>query len=145
MSCERSLVWSVPGFRPSCSVVADLERGECIPDAIYHYEGGLYRGQLFVLANGQTYSAAEDLAARLQENDAAQIVGEKTGGAGCGHTNGGFKLVLANSGVRVKMPDCARYLKDGRNEVEGILPDQAIPDFVGRLKTLLGQPYSPNR
>jgi C-terminal processing protease CtpA/Prc len=42
------------------------------------------------MRNGARKSAAEYFAAILKDNKAATIIGELTGGAGCGSTNGGI-------------------------------------------------------
>ena len=80
-----------------------------------------------VLADQGTWSSAEYFAAMLRDNDAATIIGEPTGGAGCGYTNGGTQTFLKNSRARVKIPDCVRLRADGTNEVAGITPDVLIP------------------
>ena len=82
---------------------------------------------LVVLVDRNTWSSAEYFAAVLQDNHAATIVGEVTGGAGCGYTNGGIPAKLKNSGAQVKMPDCVRFRTDGSNEVDGITPDIILP------------------
>ena len=51
----------------------------------------------------------------------------KTMGAGCGYVNGGNPTRLAVVPVDVWMPNCARLLDDGTNEVEGIAPDVSLP------------------
>lgn len=93
--------------------------------------------------NKKTASAAEDIVGRLKDSKAALIIGERTAGAGCGFTNGGINLKLKNSGLIVKIPDCARYLRDGTNEVEGISPDIEIDmsrmksfEFISQLRTI---------
>jgi Peptidase family S41 len=93
----------------------------------YPWREGVWRGPLLVLVDGETWSAAEEFAAVLQDNRAARILGEPTGGAGCGHTDGSEPVVLANSGGRLELPDCARLRRDGSNEVRGIVPDLALP------------------
>jgi len=79
------------------------------------------------LVDRETWSAAEYFAALLQDNQAATVVGELTGGAGCGYTDGGIPTKLKNSGARLKMPDCVRFRADGSNEVNGITPDVLVP------------------
>jgi len=74
-----------------------------------------------------TWSAAEYFAALLQDNHAATVIGELTGGAGCGYTDGGIPATLKNSGAQLKMPDCVRFRADGSNEVNGITPDILLP------------------
>jgi len=76
-----------------------------------------------VIVDRNTWSAAEYFAAVLQDNHAGTILGEITGGAGCGYTNGGIPLTLKNSGAHLKMPDCVRLRADGSNEVNGVTPD----------------------
>ncbi len=82
---------------------------------------------LYVVVDRGTWSAAEYFAALLQDNHAAAIVGEVTGGAGCGYTNGGIPAKLENSGAHLEMPDCVRFRADGSNEVNGITPDVLLP------------------
>jgi len=79
-----------------------------------------------VLVDSETWSAAEEFAAVLQDNHAATIIGEPTGGAGCGHTDGGTPTTLRNSYAVLEVPDCARFRADGTNEVRGIRPDVLI-------------------
>ena len=90
------------------------------------FEPGVWSGPLMVLVDSGTASAAEELAALLQDNGAAVIVGAPTLGAGCGFTRGGMDVVLRHSGATLRMPDCARYRADESNEVSGIDPDVLI-------------------
>ncbi len=53
-------------------------------------------------------------------------MGARTGGAGCGHTDGGTPTTLTNSRAILKLPDCVRFRADGSNEVRGILPDVVL-------------------
>src|SRR5437879_498820 len=82
---------------------------------------------IYVLVDRETWSAAEYFAAILQDNKAATIVGELTGGAGCGYTNGGIPAELRQSHAVVKMPDCVRLGKDGSDEVNGVIQDILVP------------------
>jgi len=94
--------------------------------AKFNYPEGVWRGPLIVLVNGSTGSAAEEFTAVLQDNHAAVVIGAPTGGAGCGHTNGGTPTTLNNSRAVFEVPDCARFRADGSNEVMGIQPDILI-------------------
>lgn len=89
----------------------------------FTFEPGVWSGPLMVLVDGGTASASEEFAAMLQDNRAAVILGSPTFGAGCGHTNGGVDTVLRHSRATLRLPDCARFRADGRNEVSGIDPD----------------------
>lgn len=95
--------------------------------AQYEYADGQWDGPLIVLVNDETWSAAEEFAALLQDNRAALIVGARTGGAGCGHTNGGTPTTLPRSGGVLQLPDCARLRADGSNEINGVVPDLLLP------------------
>ncbi|HMI40969.1 MAG TPA: S41 family peptidase [Sphingomicrobium sp.] len=91
--------------------------------AQFDYHDGVWGGPLILLVDQETWSAAEEFAAVLQDNRAAVILGARTGGAGCGYTNGGMTTELANSHAVLKLPDCVRFRADGSNEVRGIIPD----------------------
>jgi C-terminal processing protease CtpA/Prc len=91
----------------------------------FPYEEGVWRGPLVVLVDRNVGSAATEFAAVLQDNRAAIIIGEPTGG-GCGHTDGGTPTILSNSKAKVSVPDCARLRADGSNEVMGVQPDVLV-------------------
>ncbi|HEX5257598.1 MAG TPA: S41 family peptidase [Sphingomicrobium sp.] len=95
--------------------------------ALFPYHDGVWSGPLIVLVDDSTWSAAEEFAAVLQDNQAAVVMGARTGGAGCGHTNGGDPVLLTNSHATLQLPDCVRFRKHGSNEVRGILPDVLVP------------------
>jgi hypothetical protein len=94
--------------------------------AQFDYHDGVWNGPLIVLVDQETWSAAEEFAAELQDNKAAIVIGARTGGAGCGHTNGGDPTTLKNSGAVLKLPDCVRFRADGANEVRGVIPDEVL-------------------
>jgi hypothetical protein len=159
--CERADIWTTPTGGQQCtslraapsfsSGVLDYAPRKLLEDlqaktvlfspALLDYHEGVYAGPLFVLVDKNTASASEYAAALLQDNDAAKIIGERTMGVGCGYTFGGIKWVLPNSKLRVFMPDCIRYRKDGSNEYVGITPDLAIwtkeDNKTARLEKLL--------
>jgi peptidase S41-like protein len=137
--CGRDVVWN--GAAPSCSntiitppavryaapgTFAGLENGWAIWGPSWHAgEEGRYRGPLLVLQDHRSASASEEFAARLRDNGAARIVGERSYGAGCGYSNGGTTLELTALGLLVRAPDCQRLRMDGSNETEGIAADVA--------------------
>src|SRR5436190_8494107 len=94
--------------------------------AQHPYRDHVWQGPLIVLVDQETWSAAEEFAAVLQDNRAAIILGARTGGAGCGHTNGGTPTVLSNSGATLELPDCVRLRAEGSNQVRGIIPDELV-------------------
>jgi len=116
------LPYAVPGS------FASLEsKTELFHPLDYTYSESPNRPPVYVVVDAGTGSAAEYFPAVLQDNGAATIFGEVTGGAGCGYTDGGIPAVLKNSQATVKMPDCVRYRKNGMNEVAGVTPDVLVP------------------
>ncbi len=107
----------------------------------FEYEESVFKGNLIVLVDRKTASAAENFASFMQISKSGEVVGEKTLGAGCGYINGGTKYFLPNSKLQLRMPDCVRYRADGVNEVEGVEPDvslwEATDDKPKKLEKLL--------
>ncbi len=143
--CDRRQVW-MDGNLPCSLLVNDVffggsllpyaapgsfaglqSRTELFQPLDYFYTESSHRPPLYVVVDAGTGSAAEYFPAILQDNGAATIVGEVTGGAGCGYTDGGIPTVLKNSQAKVNMPDCVRYRKNGMNEVAGVTPDVLVP------------------
>ncbi|SEM42475.1 Peptidase family S41 [Stigmatella aurantiaca] len=145
-TCSRERVWTHKGAPQACPGVARRGAPACglVPDlppealsglgsrqlvqgtAAWHDTEGLYTGPLVVLTNRRTASAAEQAAALLKDGAGARLLGERTLGSGCGYTNGGLPVVLTHSKLRVNMPDCIRYRRDGTNEQQGLQPDIAV-------------------
>lgn len=106
----------------------------------FPYADSVWKGPVIILVDSETWSAAEQFTALLRDNGAAVVLGGRTGGAGCGHIDGDNPITLSHSGAMLEMPNCARFRKDGSNEVGGIVPD--VPtgvrwndgaSFAGRL------------
>jgi hypothetical protein len=143
--CDRTDVWDTGLLRCSLLVkdflftsgilayakpgsFASLQsRGVLFSPGNYIYVENPRALPLYVAVDRDTWSAAEYFAALLQDNHAALVIGEPTGGAGCGYTNGGIPTQLKNSGAKLKMPDCVRFRPDGSNEENGITPDVLLP------------------
>ena len=130
-ACDRRGVWR---GEKACTVFAPAAGRSSLQGE------GAWNGPVFVLADHGTGSAAEDLVAWLQQNQVATVVGERTAGAGCGYVNGGTRTQLRASRFDVRMPNCARFLENGVNEIEGIAPDVAIDmraeDELAKAKAL---------
>ena len=104
------------------------------------YRDSVWKGPLIVLVDSETWSAAEQFTALLADNEAAVVIGTRTGGAGCGHLDGNDPVTLKNSGAKLELPNCARFRKNGSNEVGGIVPNVSTgvrwndgPTFAGNL------------
>lgn len=140
--CSSAPFWS--GRRPSCDwLVRDsyatglLGEGDAsalhakpwgslvFTPAEYEFQQSVWHGPLLVLVDGNTGSAAGEFAAVLQDNRAAVVLGSPALG-GCGYTDGGAPTQLTHSGAILELPDCARFRRDGSNEVAGIDPDVLV-------------------
>ena len=85
-----------------------------------------YTGQLFLLVDGGTYSAAADLALKVKLSERGLILGEETGGVAGGSNSGvAMRLKLPNTKGTVLIPlVAAHYDLHGRAEAsEGVIPD----------------------
>lgn len=116
--CDRSGVWR--GEIP-CRVLPDESERASLQGT------GVWTGPVLILADARTGSASEDFVAWLQQNKVAKVIGERTVGAGCGYIDGGNRTQFRASPFDVMMPNCARFLDTGINEIEGIAPDIALP------------------
>jgi hypothetical protein len=64
-----------------------------------------FRGKLFVLMNGGTFSTASEVAAQLHFHKRATFIGEETGGGYYGNTAGFMPIViLPNSKIQLELP-----------------------------------------
>lgn len=117
--CDRSVIWT--GAAPPCDVLEPEGERATLQGT------GAWTGPVLILADHRTGSASEDFIAWLQQNKVARVVGQTTAGAGCGYVDGGNRTQLHASPFDVRMPNCARFLDDGTNEIEGIEPDTPIP------------------
>ena len=141
--CNRSRVFY--DGRLDCSLVVDVfyfERSPAIrkpgsflrpspeqrfsPSSIQVFRG-CHRLPLSAVVDRRSWSSAERFASLLQDNAAATIIGELTGGAGGGFTNGDIPTTLSRSHAQVRMPDCVGLRKDGSNGNEGVTPDTLLP------------------
>lgn len=150
--CDLGALWTERAFKPGCDLLSPPAPEVCRVSPGYLNVAALYSGPLLVLVDHATASAAEDFAARLQDNHAATIVGEPTLGAGCGYVDGGLDLRLKNSRAKVKLPNCVRYRLNGDNERTGVRPDFPLsiadhpgPAFAEYLKGLIANALPPRR
>ncbi|WP_082107349.1 S41 family peptidase [Chromobacterium vaccinii] len=100
---------------------------------------GAWQGPVYLLTNGQTYSAAEMFAAVSRDNRLAKTVGQRTGGDGCGFMSKMQPLVLPHSGLSFRIPDCVRLRADGSDEVAGIAPDLPVSAAPGESRRAMAQ------
>lgn len=113
-ACDRSGIWR---GEQVCPVLAPPGEPSRLTGT------GRWAGPMFILVDHETGSASEDFVAWLQQNRVAVVIGERTAGAGCGYVNGGGRIRLQAGSFDVMAPNCARFLNDGTNEIEGVKPD----------------------
>ena len=119
-ACDRSAIWQ--GHPPPCAV---FRPAPAVPAKIAGT--GEWNGAVLVLVDRNTASASEDFANWIKDGGVGRILGERTTGAGCGFIDGGTRTALSVLPVDVRMPNCARFMRNGLNEIEGIPPDVALP------------------
>lgn len=101
-----------------------------------------FTGNLYVLINGGTFSAASDLAALIKSHDLATFVGTETGGGYYGNTSmEDAWITLPNTKVRVRIPLVRHFLpvEDKVPTGRGVIPDhkieQSITDLIDGIDT----------
>jgi hypothetical protein len=142
LACDRSPLWRGDPISCSGTVRGPFSAGDLIDRAVvarsegsevisstprYSFTPGFWSRPVAFLVDGNTASAAELIAAMLQDARRAVVIGSPTFGAGCGWMLTPQPTTLPRSGGTLHIPDCSRFRADGRNEVEGITPDVLIP------------------
>jgi hypothetical protein len=143
-TCDRAPLWRGERIECSALVSGPFYAGGLLPGGLpgrqdgpdwvdvadstarHVIEPGLWTGPLLLLVDGDTASAAELFAAMLQDAGRVTVIGSPSFGSGCGWMLPRRPVTLPQSGGRLLMPDCARYRRDGRNELDGIQPDVLI-------------------
>ncbi len=96
-----------------------------------------FRGKLFLLTDGWTFSTAADVVSVIDNANRALIVGEETGGGRFGNTSGVSKsLVLPNSEIRINLPmwKYTTSLDEKVDDGRGVIPDvEIIPTIQQQL------------
>jgi C-terminal processing protease CtpA/Prc len=94
-----------------------------------------FKGRLFVLTDGYTFSTAADAAAVIRQVTAAVFIGEETGGGAEGNTSGIFAMInLPNSGLSINIPAwCYWNAVTVRKKHRGVLPDHPLINTVNDI------------
>jgi C-terminal processing protease CtpA/Prc len=87
-----------------------------------------YEGELYILTNARTYSAAGDFCGIIKQHQRGQFIGEEPGGNGNCNTAGlTLTLILPNSGIRAHIPTVRFELAvDFENIGYGVFPDYEV-------------------
>lgn len=108
-------------------VTPDTAAGFVKPGVIHNPKQNCFRGDVYVLINGLSFSVTSDFCAIAYKNGRAKFVGSETGGAFYGNTSGyAYQLILPITKLNVTI-----NLIEYRNAVEnskflygrGVLPD----------------------
>lgn len=86
-----------------------------------------FKGNIFVLIHGNTYSGGSELASLIRAHCKAIFIGQETGGGFYGNTSGfSLKLTLPNSGLELKIP-LLKFVLDVSDQSypfgHGVIPD----------------------
>ncbi|WP_336516829.1 S41 family peptidase [Pollutibacter soli] len=91
-----------------------------------HPQPGAFRGDVYFLVNGLSFSTTADFCAIARGNNRGVFVGEETGGAYNGNTSGRVnQLQLRNSKIMVTIP-LVKYINDvpeTKQSDRGVIPD----------------------
>ncbi|MBA4849295.1 S41 family peptidase [Emticicia sp. BO119] len=97
-----------------------------------------FKGKVFILINGFSFSTTADFCATARSNDRAVFIGEETGGGYYGNTSGGStQTMLPNSQIIVNIPlyKYVNAVKKAQFPDRGIIPDyEIIPDIEDILQ-----------
>jgi hypothetical protein len=115
-------------------------RAKKMEDGKYHYRryerhyyqpyaaDKAYRGNLYLIQAGATFSAASMFTASLKGQSNALIVGEESGGGYYGNSAMHIpEIVLPNSKLRVTLPLYRLVMDKNRSKGRGVLPDIEVP------------------
>ena len=91
-----------------------------------------YDGELYILTNARTYSAAGDFCGIIKQHQRGHFIGEEPGGNGNCNTAGlTLTLILPNSGIRAHIPTVRFELAvDFENTGHGVLPDYEVQPTI---------------
>lgn len=98
-----------------------------------------FKGRLYVLISGKTYSGGADCAAIIKANTQAIFIGEETGGGFYGKSGGiSLYLSLPNTHMRVKIPTLKYAIAAKSKSIpfgRGVMPDhQVVTTFSEYMK-----------
>jgi len=97
-----------------------------------------YKGQIFVLTDGYTASAATMVTSWLKQHTQATISGQQSGGGYNGNNGGSFPTItLPNSKYKITFPAYRLVLDKNSDQIAGIIPDVIIEPMNGLDNALI--------
>ena len=96
-----------------------------------------FKGKLFILINGLTFSGGSEFAALAKNYTNAKFIGEETGGGYYGNTSGTFlNFTLPNTGLKGRIPLCKFVVETKEYKIpfgRGILPDYQVQPTINEF------------
>lgn len=93
-----------------------------------------FKGKLFVLLGGLTFSGGSEFAALAKNYTEAKFIGEESGGGYYGNTSGSYlKFILPNTQVSGRIPLAKFVVNTSFNQIpfgRGLIPDEKITETV---------------
>jgi hypothetical protein len=117
-------------YLPQNAVTSPIAASAIYSAAVANPMIGAWQGPVYVVVDRKSFSGGELAAARFQDNAIGKIVGDVTGGAGCGFDYNS-SYTLPSGRMRFRIPNCVRLRKDGTNEAAGLRPDLYVPLYLG--------------
>lgn len=117
--------WGKKGLRPKGNIFLVTDE---IGTQVLSPKKKTFNGEVFILIDGKSSSAAGDFTGLVDSFDRATFIGEETGGNPYVNTAGTrFTLVLPHSGLQIIIPT-QLYIIDhkGTNDGHGMIPDYPV-------------------
>lgn len=95
-----------------------------------------YRGEVFFLIDGLSFSTTADFCAIARSERRGKFIGEETGGGYYGYTSGGRKdIQLPNSEIYITVPtfNYVHAVRKARYKDRGIIPDYPITPSISEV------------
>ncbi|NOS92245.1 MAG: hypothetical protein HOP30_10010 [Cyclobacteriaceae bacterium] len=99
---------------------------------VYLPKADNYRGQLYILTNGRSFSATGEFTSFIKHHRGAVFIGEEVGGNKYQNTSGlSYYLTLPNSKLRMYIPTILWELNvDVENDGHGVKPDYIVRNTI---------------
>jgi hypothetical protein len=95
-----------------------------------------YKGTVYFLISGKSFSGAAEFSAIAKSNARGKFIGEETGGGYYGNTSGSkIAIILPNSNIHVNIP-LRRYVMDVKKTYykdRGIMPDYTVTPTINEI------------
>jgi C-terminal processing protease CtpA/Prc len=104
------------------------EEARIVQPALHHF-----KGRLFVLINGGSFSSTAMICACLKRDQRARFIGEETGGNPHVITGDPVKLVLPRTKIKAEISTTIYRITGGSNDGHGLMPDYPIHPTIAEI------------